>query len=367
MKFSDRVPHELWPNTLTELLRNKRSQGARILDLTESNPTHAGIEYPAGFLAGLAGEAAARYDPEPFGSPAAREIIAREYGAPADRVVLTASTSEAYSWLFKLLCDPLDEVLVPRPSYPLFDYLARLESVNVRHYSLFYDHGWFIDFETIRRRIDGRTRAIVLVNPNNPTGHFLRRHELEQLIAFGLPIISDEVFRDYRLQPPADSVLTLQDVTDALVFTLNGLSKTVGLPQMKLAWTIVNGPAPDVRQTMDRLEIIADTYLSVGAPVQCALSSLLSLRESVQRQITGRLRENLVALRSSGLRMLDVEAGWYASVAQEEGAEMRLLRDHDVLVQPGYFYDFENPRYIVVSLLTAPEIFREGIRRLQLG
>ena len=356
----------MWPNALTELLREKRSQGASVLDLTESNPTHAGIEYPAGFLSDLAADAAARYEPEPFGLPAAREMIAREYGAPVDRVILTASTSEAYSWLFKLLCDPLDEVLVPRPSYPLFDYLARLESVNVRHYGLFYDHGWYIDFETIKRRIDGRTRAIVLVNPNNPTGHFLRRHELDQLLDFGLPIISDEVFRDYRLQPAPDSVLTLQTVTDAVVFTLNGLSKTVGLPQMKLAWMIANGPARELQQIMERLEIIADTYLSVGTPVQCALPSLLALRQPVQTRIMERLRENLAALQSSGLRMLDVEAGWYAIVAQEEGAEMRLLRDHDVLVQPAYFYDFESPRYIVISLLTPPDTFREGIRRLQL-
>ena len=199
MKFSGRLPHDLHPNALSELLREKRQAGARVLDLTESNPTHAGIEYPAGFLANLAAEEAARYEPDSFGLLSARETIAREYGAAVDRVVMTASTSEAYSWLFKLLCNPGDEVLVPRPSYPLFDYLAALESVSVRHYGLFYDHGWFIDFHTIERAINERTRAIVLVNPNNPTGHFLRRHELEQLTAFGLPIISDEVFRDYAL------------------------------------------------------------------------------------------------------------------------------------------------------------------------
>src|SRR5580704_6352232 len=223
MRFSARLPNELHPNALTELLREKRQAGARILDLTESNPTHAGIEYPAGFLSSLASEAAVRYEPEPFGLISAREAIAREYGAPVDRVVMTASTSEAYAWLFKLLCDPGDEVLVPRPSYPLFDYLAALESVTVRHYGLFYDHGWFIDFHTIERAIHERTRAIVLVNPNNPTGHFLRRHELAQLSSFGLPIISDEVFRDYRLHPAEDSVLTLQDVSETLTFTLNGL------------------------------------------------------------------------------------------------------------------------------------------------
>jgi alanine-synthesizing transaminase len=210
-----------------------------------------------------------------------------------------------------------------------------------------------------------------LVNPNNPTGHFLRRHELAQLSSYGLPIISDEVFRDYRLQPAPDSVLTLQDVNETLTFTLNGLSKTVGLPQMKLAWMIANGPPDHLREALERLEIIADTYLSAGTPVQCALPALLELRGPVQGQIVERLRVNLEVLRRSGLRSLDVEAGWYAVVFQqaapEEGAEMRLLRDHDVLVQPGYFYDFENSGYIVISLLTPTDVFREGIARLRSG
>lgn len=364
MRFSGRLPHDLRPNALSELLVEKRQACAPILDLTESNPTHAGIEYPAGFLASLAAEAALRYEPEPFGLPAARETIARAYGAPVDRVVMTASTSEAYSWLFKLLCDPGDEVLAPRPSYPLFDYLAALESVNLRHYGLFYDHGWFIDFHTIERAINGRTRAIVLVNPNNPTGHFLRRHELEQLTAFGLPIISDEVFRDYQLNPASDSVLTLQGCEDVPVFVLNGLSKTVGLPQMKLAWIIANGPANVVREALGRLEIIADTYLSVGTSVQCALPALLALRRPVQDRILERLRGNLEILHGAAL---EVEAGWYAIAPLAEGAELRLLRDHNVLVQPGYFYDFENPKYMVLSLLTAPDVFKEGVARLRLG
>ena len=366
MKFSRRLPPEMLPNALTGLLYAKRQSGTRILDLTESNPTHAGIRYPEGFLKSLASDRVLRYEPEPFGLSSAREVIAQEYRAAADRILLTASTSEAYSWLFKLLCDPGDEVLVPRPSYPLFEYLAALESVTVRHYGLFYDHGWFIDFHTIRQAMSPRTRAIILVNPNNPTGHFLKRHELAELTAFGLPVIADEVFRDYTLQPAEDSLLSLQGASDTLVFTLNGLSKTVGLPQMKLAWTIVDGPPDLVRQTMGRLEIIADTYLSAGTPVQIALPTLLNLRDSVQTQIRERLGENLGTLKSSGLKALDVEAGWYSVVAYEEGAEIRLLRDHDVLVQPGYFYDFEKSGYIVISLLTRPDVFVEGIRRLQL-
>jgi alanine-synthesizing transaminase len=367
VKFSSRLPREFRPNALAELLEEKRRTGVRVLDLTESNPTRAGIEYPAGFLAGLASEAALQYEPEPFGLRGAREAIAREYDAPVERIVLTSSTSEAYSWIFKMLCDPGDDVLIPRPSYPLFDYLAALESVAVRHYGLFYDHGWFIDFHTIERAITSRTRAIVLVNPNNPTGHFLKRHEVESLAAFGLPIISDEVFRDYRLNPAPDSVLTLQDSSDALVFTLHGLSKTVGLPQMKLAWIIVSGSgAMSVTrdEALKRLELIADTYLSPGTPVQCALPSLLQLREPVQRQIGARTRENLEFLRASGLRVLDVEAGWYAVAVFDEDRVTALLRDENVLVQPGYFYDFERSGYIVLSLLTPSEIFQEGVRRI---
>ncbi len=355
MRFSKRLPSESHPNELTRILTAKRAAGISVLDLTESNPTRAGIIYPP-FVDALADERAVRYEPEPFGLPSAREKIAEAYETPVDRVVLTASTSEAYSWIFKLLCDPGDEVLVPRPSYPLFEYLAALESVSVRHYGLFYDHGWYLDFHALEQAITPRTRALVLVNPNNPTGHFIHRGELEQLRALcdrhDIAILSDEVFGDYRLDPAPDAVLSLRGVAD---FTLNGLSKLVGLPQMKLAWMLLRKPVPE-------LEIIADTYLSLGTPVQLALSALLALREPVQRQIIDRVRANLELLP----RTLRVEAGWYAVVPvidEEETAE-RLLRQHNVLVQPGYFYDFERSGYIVLSLLTPPEIFKEGIARL---
>jgi hypothetical protein len=355
MKFSSRLPHEFHPNSLSLLLDAKRREGVSVLDLTESNPTRAGIVYPEGFLCALSDPRAAFYEPESFGLPAARELIAREYGATADRVVMTASTSEAYSWIFKLLCDPGDEVLVPRPSYPLFEYLAALESVVVRHYGLFYDHGsWCIDFHTLERSINDRTRAIVVVNPNNPTGHFIAKHEWETLKELGIPIVSDEVFRDYALSPHAD--------IGGATFTLHGLSKAVGLPQMKLAWMIING-----LDDMRRLEMIADTYLSAGTPVQCALPALLELREPVQRQILARLRENLDFLCASGLRTLHVEAGWYAIVAHNRGDDFaeQLLRERDVLVQPGYFYDFEESGYLVLSLLTRSDVFREGVKSLR--
>ena len=342
------------------LLARKRREGAAILDLTESNPTQAGIAYPPGFLSALADERAVRYEPEPFGLSPARETVAREYGVPFERVILTAGTSEAYSWLFKLLCDPGCEVLVPRPSYPLFEYLAALESAAVRHYSLFYDHGWFIDFHTIERAIGERTRAIVVVNPNNPTGHFIRRHEAEEMAALcarhDLALISDEVFGDYLIDPAPDSLLSLRDVAH---FTLHGLSKSVGLPQMKLAWMVANCPS----EALARLEMIADTYLSAGTPVQCAAASLLGLRAGVQRQIMERTRANLALLPNA----LRVEAGWYAilPVIDEEESVEKLLREHNVLVQPGYFYDFERSGYVVVSLLTPPAVFREGIARIR--
>ncbi len=357
MKYSHRLPHESSLNPISRLLAQKRAAGVPILDLTESNPTHAGIEYPDGFLSALADERAIRYEPEPFGLLSARELIAREYSAPVERVVLTASTSEAYSWLFKLLCDPGCEVLVPRPSYPLFEYLAALESVVVRRYGLFYDHGWFIDFHTIVRAINERTRAIVLVNPNNPTGHFIRRHEVEELTGLcarhDIAIISDEVFGDYAFNAAPDSVLTLRGIAD---FTLNGLSKAVGLPQMKLAWMIAKDPV--ATDLPSQLEIIADTYLSVGTPVQLALPALLALRRPVQKQIMDRVRGNLARLD----RALHVEAGWYAivPVMDEEETVARLLEERNVLVQPGYFYDFERSGYIVVSLLTKPEVFAQA-------
>lgn len=377
LKFSRRVPGDLRPNALARLLEEKRRAGARILDLTESNPTRAGIEYPAGLLQALADARALRYEPEPFGLPFAREAIAREFGAPYDRVALAASTSELYSWLFKLLCDPGDEVLAPRPSYPLFEHLAAMESVEMRHYGLFYDHGWFIDFHTLRRAINERTRAVVVVNPNNPTGNFVRAHEWEELEAVcaerGVAIIADEVFADYRWDVRWDRLSACPALNNAAraeslcqLFRLNGLSKTVGLPQMKLAWMITEGP--EAGAALERLEIIADTYLSAGTPVQCAVESLLELREPVQRQIRQQVAENLAVVKSA-LRVLDAEAGWYAVVMlpphlPEEQTAERLLAERNVLVQPGYFYDFERSGYLVLSLLTRPDVFREGVNAI---
>jgi len=367
---------------LTQLLETRRGEGARILDLTESNPTHAGLSYPAGIATALADPRILHYEPSPAGAVDARQAVARYYAARGctvdiGRILLTASTSEAYAYLFKLLADPGDQVLVPRPSYPLFEFLANMESLDVRQYPLAYHGGWSIDLDALEAAVTDRTRAVVLVNPNNPTGSFIKRAELAALTrlaaARGLALISDEVFSDYAFSPDADRVATLADVEDCLAFSMSGLSKVAGLPQMKLGWIVCSGPEPLRREAMDKLEWIADTFLSVGTPVQCAAARLLDAGEEVQRQIRQRTAQNLAVARQilhgSAVSLLTVEGGWYVTlqvprIRSEEEWVIELLSHRDVLVQPGFFYDFEGEAFLVVSLLTSPEIFREGMTRL---
>jgi len=368
--FSSRFRWDLKPNRLTELLRQKRRAAAPVLDLTESNPTHAGLQYDPAIAAALADPRALRYDPAPAGMPEARGAVARYYArrghavAP-EHILLTASTSEGYAYLFKLLCDPGDEVLVPRPSYPLFEFLAEMESVKVVQYPLAYHGEWAIDRQALAAALTPRTRAIVLVNPNNPTGSYLKRAELEFLQSFGLPLISDEVFSDYAFAPDPARIATLA----GSAFVMSGLSKVAGLPQMKLGWIVVAGAA-----AMERLEWIADTYLSVATPVQCAAAALLDAGEAVQRQIRGRCAANLASLRQSlagsAAGVLDVEGGWYATIKMprirtEEEWTLELLERQNVLLQPGFFYDFESEAFLVASLLTPPDAFHEGIGRLK--
>lgn len=380
--FSSRLHWDLRPNPLTELLRSKRRSGADILDLTESNPTHAGIVYPQSeILSALRDSRSLQYEPAPTGLPAAREDIAHDYYQPLGvkvdpaRIVLTASTSEAYAYVMKLLTNPGDEMLVPRPSYPLFEFLATMEAVRITHYPLVYDQGWSIDVDALAGAITDRTRAIALVNPNNPTGSFVKKRELERLTAIcrerDLAIISDEVFSDYAFAPDAERVEHLIDSDAALTFCLSGLSKVAGLPQMKLGWIVVGGPA--WTQAIERLELIADTYLSVATPVQHAAAALLRAGADIRAQIGLRTRRNLGALRTgiegSVNRILDVEGGWYATmqaplVRSAEEWSLKLLDRCDVLVQPGYFYDFDREALLVLSLLTPEEIFREGLRRI---
>jgi len=379
--FSSRLNWSQRPNRLSALLEEKRRSGAQVLDLTESNPTRVGLVYPqAEILSALADASALRYHPSPRGIESAREAVAgyyRDRGTQVDRehILLTASTSEAYAYLFKLLTNPGDEILAPRPSYPLFEFLAGLESVNIRQYPLRYDGVWHVDFDALEQAITPRTRGIVVVNPNNPTGSFLKRAELEVLDALaaerGLAILSDEVFRDYGFGEEAERVSTLAGDRRALTFSMSGLSKIAGLPQMKLGWVALNGP--DCGQAMDALELIADTYLSVSAPVQVALPRLLALSGSILNGIRQRTASNLARLREaihgSAATLLRTEGGWYAvlqvpQTRTEEEWALKLLDESGVLVQPGFFFDFESEAFLVLSLLPEPAIFAEGVSRL---
>jgi aspartate/methionine/tyrosine aminotransferase len=369
---------------LAQLLGAKRRLGAEILDLTESNPTLAGLTYPAEEILAALGQAESLfYEPAPSGLRIAREAVAREYWARGravdpSHVFLTASTSESYSWLFKLLADAGDEVLAPRPSYPLFEFLAQMELARVVEYPLVYHDGWSIDLAELTRKIGERTRAIVLVNPNNPTGSFVKRGELDTVVALAaercLALISDEVFADYGFGPDAERVPSLTGTDAALTFCLGGLSKMAGLPQMKLGWIIIGGPTALRSEAAERLELIADTYLSVGTPVQHALPRLLAAGAAVERQIAARVGENLAAVRAmveygSPAEVLKVEGGWYATLRvprtkSEEEWCLDLLEQDGVLVQPGFFFNFESEAYLVLSLLTPRETFREGVRRV---
>jgi aspartate/methionine/tyrosine aminotransferase len=377
--FSSRFHWDPSPNRLTRVLRELRGAGVTVLDLTESNPTHAGLEYPEEIVRALADPRCLRYDPQPAGSLSARSAVCRYYAEAGqtvepEQVLLTASTSEAYQYLFKLLADPGDEILAPRPSYPLFEFLATMESLRVVPYPLVYHAGWSIDCEALATAITGRTRAIVLVNPNNPTGSFVKREELRFIESRGVALISDEVFADYAFTEDSRRVRTLAGSTETLAFSMSGLSKVAGLPQMKLGWIVISGPAAARAEARDKLEWIADTYLSVGMPVQQAAPRLMELGKSVQGQIGARVRANLAWLGSaigaeSACRTLAVEGGWYGTlqvprIRREEEWALELLEKDHVLVQPGFFYDFEAEAYLVLSLLTEPATFREGCRRV---
>jgi aspartate/methionine/tyrosine aminotransferase len=352
----------------------RRAAGAPILDLTESNPTRAGFEYPAEIVRAFEDPRILCYQPSPAGASEARDAVAAYYAARGvrvtrERILLTASTSEAYSYLFKLLCNPGDEVLVPRPSYPLFELLADLESVKVRQYRLSYHGGWSMELPEIGER----TRAIVLVNPNNPTGSFIKCGELAALTRLcgerGVALISDEVFADYAFADDPERAATLADLEECLAFSMSGLSKVAGLPQMKLGWIVGNRA-----EAMERLEWIADTYLSVSTPVQCAAARLLSAGESVQRQVRERTRANLKfareAVAATSGSILTVEGGWYLTlqvprVRSEEEWTLDLVEREGVLVQPGFFFDFETEAFLILSLLTPSATFREGLQRIK--
>jgi len=388
--FSGRTNWNLDENAYTRALRRRRETGKRTLDLTASNPTTCGFQYDeAAILEALRDPASLRYEPEPKGAPAARAAVARYYekkngsGIDPENLILTTGTSEAYSFLFRLLCEPGDEVLIAHPSYPLFDFLATIQDVKLRAFQFVYDHGWQIDFHSLRQEVSARTRAIVVVHPNNPTGHFVGAEEAEQLRAIctrhDLALIVDEVFLDYEMKaatPRRKRYGTFADRADgaALTFVLSGLSKIAALPQMKLGWIAASGPRASVREAMARLEVIADTYLSLNAPLQRALPSLLALRGTMQAEIMARVEANLAELdtqlaRQKSVSRLDVEGGWYAvlrvpAMQSDEELAVRLIEESGVLVHPGHFYDFANHGYLVISLLARTEEFTEGMRGL---
>ena len=379
--FSARTAWDTGESALAKLTRELKDRGEPALDLTLSNPTRCGFNYDSATILGALGDPASMiYDPDPRGLHSARDAVSAYYSGcfadvSAGQIILTTSTSEAYSFLFRLLCDPSDHVLVAQPSYPLFDFLSELDDVVLDSYPLFYDFGWWIDFSELERRIGPKTRAILLVHPNNPTGHATSREErvrLEELcVRHHLALIVDEVFLDYGLQDSIQSFAV--GPHPCPTYVVSGISKILALPQMKLGWVAAFGPMPERAEALERLEIIADTFLSMNTPVQHALPHWLAGRTAIQQEIMDRVRRNLNVLEESGLSHLPVEAGWSviafvpqrsARNAQVDGVALTLLREAGVIVHPAAFYGFNRPEGLVLSLLGQPEVFALGLKKL---
>jgi alanine-synthesizing transaminase len=364
--FSKRVHWDARVNRLT--LARQGYRGV-LFDLTNSNPTKAGLPYPMEELSEIMARAArAPYDPQPLGLSSAREAVAHELGCDAAEIILTASTSEAYSFLFKLLCDPEDAVLTARPSYPLLEHLAALELIELHYFALEFHKRWELDPARLRNALTVRTRAVLVVSPNNPTGSYVTGAEQDAIAAIGLPVISDEVFHPFAFCNQAPPFVR----DDVLTFTLGGLSKSAGLPHYKLGWIRVSGPGKAA--AIGALELIADNFLSVATPVQRALPELLGIAPRIRGRIHRRTSSNLAtALTMIGkypaARLLPVEGGWSAvlrvpRIDSDEALALRLIEEHGVVVHPGYFFDFETEGHLVVSLLTEPSQFEEWMRRL---
>jgi len=379
--FASRTNWNLKPNRLAEALEQHKSSGRRLLDLSASNPTECGFTYNApAIMRSLCAPASLQYHPDPKGLKSARVAVSDYYAEKGEQVsindlILTASTSEAYSFIIRLLCNPGDELLIPTPGYPLFDFLADVNDVKLTRYPLFYDHGWHIDMHALKQAVMPRTRGVIVVHPNNPTGHFTKSEEVAQLnqicSANQMAIIADEVFLDFSLGSEQKSFVAN---SGALTFTMSGISKISGLPQMKFAWLAVNGPEAARGEALTRLEMIADTYLSLNAPIQLAAPVLLQQRKHFQSQLMTRVRANLAELDSQladnqHLSRLVVEGGWYAvlrvpATRADEELALELLQKHDVYVHPGHYYDFPGDGYLVVSLITPAQDFSEGVRRI---
>jgi alanine-synthesizing transaminase len=380
--FAKRTNWNMTPNRLSEALVAHRAAGRPLIDLTVSNPTECGFEYDdAAILDALRNPAALAYEPNPRGLESACRAVAgyyadREGTVSPDDIFLTTSTSEAYSYVFRALCNPGDELLIPAPSYPLFDFLADIQDVRLVRYPLLYDHGWQIDFHALEQAITPRTRGVIVVHPNNPTGNFVKSVEIAKLNAIcsarGIAIIADEVFLDFALD--GSRAASFAANRGAPTFTLTGLSKIAGLPQMKAAWLIVSGPQEWKGEALARLEVIADTYLSVSAPVQLAIPKFLEQRQGFQKQLIARVRQNLAELdrqlaAQKAVTRLKVEGGWCAvlrvpATRSDEDLAIHLLASKSVHAHPGHFYDFPGEGILVVSLLTPEQSFAEGTKRM---
>ncbi|HKW32713.1 MAG TPA: pyridoxal phosphate-dependent aminotransferase [Candidatus Acidoferrum sp.] len=380
--FADRAKWNLAPNRLGEALARHRAAGKPLVDLTVSNPTECGLAYDKrAILEALQNPAVLEYKPEPQGLVSARQAVCEYYAernvnVEVDDIFLTTSTSEAYSYAFRLLCNPSDEILIPAPSYPLFDFLADIQDVKPVRYPLVYDHGWQMDFHGLERAITPCTCAIVVVHPNNPTGHFTKSAEVEKLNAIcierGIALVADEVFLDFSLS--ADRPASIARNSEALTFTLSGISKICGLPQMKAAWLVVRGPQESKNEAKARLEVIADTFLSMNAPVQLALPTFLSQGRAFQNQLMERVSRNLAELdQQLSLQKvcsrLDVEGGWNAvlrvpATRSDEELALSLLNEKGVYVHPGHFYDFPRDGFLVLSLISRETEFLRGLSPL---
>ena len=382
--FSKRTEWKLTPNRFSQAQADLRASGMEVLDLSLSNPTRAGFQLDQdAILQALAQPESLDYDPQPKGLLSARQAVTRYYhdahgvfGVDPESVILTTSTSEAYSYILRLLCNPDDEILVPKPSYPLFEFLADLQDVTLVPYPLIYDAGWQIDFPSLYKAVNHRTRGVVVVHPNNPTGSYASIAEVDGLNRFcaeyNLSLIVDEVFLDYAIDGASRTSFVSND--SVLTFTLSGISKISGLPQMKVAWVAASGPEEVKQQAMARLEVISDTYLSMNAPLQLATPVLLDQRKNLQPLLRDRIRNNVQEFdrqlaRQKTCERLRVDGGWYAvlrvpALQSDEDLAIDLLRKVAVLVHPGHFYDFPTDGYLVLSLITPPEEFREGVSRI---
>ena len=380
--FAGRTNWNLTTNKLTQALAGHRASGREVLDLSVSNPTECGFRYDQkAIMRALCSPASLEYHPDPKGLEQARRAVAGYYEGRGgmvkpEEIILTTSTSEAYSYVFRLLCNPGDELLIPTPSYPLFDFLADIQDVKLKRYPLIYDHGWQIDFHGLQQAMTERTRGVIVVHPNNPTGHFTKPAEMAQLSQIcatrQMTIIADEVFLDFALEEQRPQSFTSSQ--EALTFTLSGLSKISGLPQMKFAWLATSGPENLKTEALSRLEMIADTFLSMNAPVQLAAAAFLEQRYSFQSQLMQRVRNNLKELDGQlaaqlHCSRLELEGGWYAvlrvpATRSDEELAIALLQEKDVYVHPGHLYDFHQEGILVVSLITPESVFATGLARL---